>query len=149
MTIRLSTGLKDVMMDACDVALANGRLDIYSGSQPATADAAESGTLLVSLTESSGAFTPGSATNGLNFDSSSDGTITKASGETWSGVAVATGTAGYFVFYDNDVDTGASATAVRFMGSIATSGADLNMTSTTINSGGTITLDSGELSLPV
>ncbi len=149
MTIRLSTGSKDAMMDALDVALANGRLDIYSGSQPASADSAESGTLLVSLTLSSGAFTPGVSTNGINFASASGGVIVKEAAEVWSGVAASTGTAGYFVFYDNDVDTGASTTAVRFMGSIATSGADLNMTSTTINSGGTITLDSGQLQLPV
>lgn len=149
MTIRLSTGAKNTMMDALDVALANGRLDIYSGSQPSTADLAETGTLLVSLTVSSGAFTPGVGTNGLNFDSASDGIIVKAAAEVWSGVAVSTGTAGYFIFYSNDVDTGASTTSIRFMGSIATSGADLNMTSTTINSGGTITLDSGQLQLPV
>ena len=42
----------------------NGVLDIFSGTQPTDADTTESGTKLVRITLSSGAFVAGTATNG-------------------------------------------------------------------------------------
>ena len=128
--------------------MANGIIHIYSGSQPADADSAETGTKLVEITISSGAFTPGTATNGLEFKKEISGTISKNSLEAWSGVAVATGTAGWFRFYDNNEDTGADVTAVRFDGSVGTSGAQLTVSSTSITSGATITVDSFDITLP-
>ncbi|MEA3341911.1 MAG: hypothetical protein U9R15_18265, partial [Chloroflexota bacterium] len=132
--------LKEVMQD--------GIIHIYSGSQPADADSAETGTKLVEITVSSGAFTPGAAGNGLEFKKEISGTLSKNSLEAWSGVASATGTAGWFRFYDNNEDTGADATAVRFDGSVGTSGAQLTVSSTSITSGATITVDSFDITLP-
>jgi len=133
--------LKEVFMD--------GVIRIYSGSAPATADAAVSGTLLVEISVSSGTFVHGTAANGLEFGDSASGIIAKASAETWSGVASATGTAGYFRLLGNPTDNGAlSTTLPRIQGSIGTSGADLNMTSTTITSGATYTIDTFQLTLP-
>lgn len=126
----------------------DGVLEIYSGNQPSSADDAESGTMLVRITESSGAFTPGSGTNGLEFGQEISGVLSKRSDETWSGTAAATGTAGYFRFYDNNYDTGADSTAVRFDGAVGTSGAQLNMASTSITSGATITIDEFDITLP-
>lgn len=59
MTIRLSTGAVNKLMDTGSFkdVFANAVIDIYSGSQPATADTAASGTLLVTITKSSGAYT--------------------------------------------------------------------------------------------
>jgi hypothetical protein len=122
--------------------------DIYSGSQPANADAAETGTKLCTITLSSGAFSGGSATNGLNFGEVSSGVLSKEAGEVWSGVGLASGTAGWFRFYDNNYTTGASTTAVRFDGSVATSGGQLNISNTTITVGGTTTVDSVALTFP-
>lgn len=127
---------------------ADGVLEIYSGSQPATADAAESGTKLVRITLASGAFVGGVATNGLEFDPILSGIISKASDEVWSGVGLATGTAGWFRFYANDYDTGADETAVRFDGAVGTSGAQLNLSSVSIAAGATITIDSLAVTLP-
>jgi len=133
--------LKDIMR--------NGVLKIYSGSQPALGDTAYSGTLLCTITESSGAFTPGSEANGLEFGDEASGYVEKCADETWSGVASATGTAGWFRFYANATDAGAlSTTLPRIDGSIGTSGADLNMSSTAITSGATYTIDSFKLTLP-
>lgn len=128
----------------------NGTLHIYSGTRPADADAAESGTKLVEITLSSGSFTPGTDTNGLIFGDATNGKVSIASGATWSGVAIATGTATWFRFYDNNVTTGASTTAIRFDGSCGTSGsgADLIMSSTSITSGGTETIDQFDIELP-
>jgi len=127
----------------------NGVMDIFAGSQPASADDDESGyTLLCTITRSSNTFTPGDGQNGLNFDPVSAGTLTKRSAETWSGVNDTDGTAGWFRFYDNDKTTGSSSTAIRFDGAVATSGAQLNMSSTSLTSGATTTIDSFAVTLP-
>lgn len=123
-------------------------IDIYSGSQPADADTAESGTKLARITLSSGAFVAGAAANGLNFDDADEGVLAKSTSETWSGEGLANGTAGWFRMYDNDAVTGASTTEIRLDGSIATSGAQLNMTNTAITDGGTTTIDSVALTFP-
>ena len=135
--------MKDVMR--------NGILCIYSGSQPANGDTAFSGTLLVSITVGSGAFVCGTETYGLEFGDEASGYLEKCDGEVWSGVAVATGTAGWFRFHANATDyvvSGASTTLPRIDGSVGTSGADLNMASTSIVSGSTYTIDSFKLTLP-
>ena len=127
---------------------------IYSGAQPASADELETGTLLVEISESGGAFVSGSPEYGLNFgETAASAILGKAAAETWSGQAGATDTAGYFRFYPNDVSShiGADAggeTKIRFDGAIATSGAQLNMSNTTITSGGTTTIDSVAVTMP-
>ena len=129
--------------------LQNGVIEIRSGSQPADADTAASGTLLGTMTVSSGAFSAGSETNGLEFGTATGGYIEKASSETWSMTAIASGTAGHFRFKGNATDAGgASTTLPRIDGSIGTSGADLNMSSTSITSGSTYTIDSFKFTLP-
>jgi hypothetical protein len=133
--------LKDVFKD--------GILKIYSGSQPTNADTAASGTLLVSITLSSGAWVAGAFGNGLEFGTAASGSISKASGATWSGAAVASGTAGWFRLYANATDAGGASTSLpRIDGSVGTSGADLNMSSTTITSGQTYTIDTFTITLP-
>ncbi len=122
--------------------------NIYSGSQPASADAAETGTKLCTKTLSSGAFSGGSSVNGLNFGEVSSGVLSKESGEVWSGVGLAAGTAGWFRIYDNSYITGASTTAISFDGSVATSGGQLNISNTAITVRGTTTIDSVELTMP-
>lgn len=123
-------------------------IDVYSGAQPTSADSAETGTKLLTITESSGAFTGGAATNGLNFDIATDGTLAADTDETWSGVGIATSTAGWFRMYDNTYTTGASTTEVRLDGSVGTSGGQLNLSNTTITAGGTTTVDSTNLTMP-
>jgi len=121
---------------------------IYSGSQPADADTAESGTLLVTITVSSGAVTAGTETNGLDFGTAASGVLSKASGETWSGTAASTGTAGWFRLYSNAYVTGASTAAIRLDGTCATSGGQLNLSSTAITSGATVTIDTFSITVP-
>ena len=138
MAERFTTTHADMLCAAVRTAYANGVLAIYGGaSQPADANDTEAGTLLALITRSSGAFAPGSATNGLNFDAPSSGVLSKAAAETWSGIGLAaagTGTtATYFRFYDNIMDVGASPTGLRFDGAIGTtSAAELQMSVSTI-----------------
>ena len=248
MAQRKSTGLVDFIAGSGSArqAMSNGRIFIYSGTQPATADDAVTGTLLVTLTKGSGAFTAetlpiwqftcagssGSVTSVKvgtveclssavtftsdltttaaaiaanitanfsipDFTATSSGAVVSVIGpvgcgatlndmaitttattmtatvansgnpttagvtavngcnwqfpasvgalskETtaWSGVAVATGTAGWFRYKADSTDTdGISTTFKRMDGAISTSGAELNLSSTSITSGATISV---------
>ncbi len=147
----LSTGLRNAMLGTSGfkTALAAGILYIYDGAQPASADAAVTGTLLAKITVGSGAFAFGSATNGLDFDSPADGVIEKAAAETWSGVGLADGTAGWFRLMGNVSDAGGTSTTLaRLDGSVGTSGADLNLGSVAIRTGATVTIDVFQFTLP-
>lgn len=155
--IRLSTGLlKAIMGDGAQdnsmrQLLAGGVVRFYSGTQPSSSDNAETGTLLTEVTLDGNAFVPGasgSSTNGLRFDASTDGSISKATAETWSGTGLAVGAAGWFRFYDSNQNTGASSTAIRIDGSVATSGGDVTMTSTTIGVGTPVNVPTFTITLP-
>lgn len=255
MTFRLSTGMRNFLnkQGSIDDALRNGWIEIYSGAQPATADAAVTGTLLctisvggaavthevlasgtvtltggaagsvsaitvngievlgatvpfnVSLTQtaadiaaqinryrsypdytatSAGAVVtiravPGSGAtpnglavvstattitktdanmaggvapvNGLLFDTSSGGVMPKLATQTWSGVNANTGTAGWFRQYGSVNDAGGldtTASTLRVDGSVATSGADMNLNSTAFSSGATTTMSSWSMTMP-
>lgn len=59
MTLRYSTGLRDFLgkFGSLADALQNGEIKLYTGAQPASADAAPTGTLLCTITDNSGART--------------------------------------------------------------------------------------------
>lgn len=126
MAERLSTGFVNAVNATGSVksVMQDGVIRIYSGTQPADADSAETGTLLMKITVDAGAFTPGAATNGLEMGTSTDGVLSKASGETWKGVGLAaagTGTtAGWYRWYSNTETTGSSTSAIRVDGAIGT-----------------------------
>jgi len=159
MAFRLSTGLVNLMMAQTGGSLVgasvgtlflDGVIYVYTGSQPATPDLTESGTNILIVTESSGAFTPSSPASGLEFeDDPADGELEKASAETWSGIGIGGGgTAGWFRFYSNTRVQGASTISVRFDGSCGTSGTEMIMSSTTVVVGATITLDTFKITMP-
>jgi hypothetical protein len=137
MTLKISTGLANKKLDTGSVKsiMAGGLIKIYTGTEPADADAAVTGTLLVTISI-------GSTGTGINFDTAAAaGVLAKAPAETWSGVNAATGTAGYFRHVASG-DTGASSTTqARIQGSVGTVGADLNLTSVSLVSGATQTID--------
>lgn len=149
MTVRLSTALRTALAGSTGFAatFANGIIEIYTGTQPATADAAVAGTLLGTVTLASGAFTPGVATNGLTFASAANGAVSKSG--VWSFNGVAAGTAGWFRLKGNAVDAGAlSTTLPRLDGSVATSGADLNLSNIVIAIGAPSTIDTFTFTIP-
>jgi hypothetical protein len=130
----------------------NGVLGIYSGAQPASADAVENGTLLLLITNASGSFSAGQPANGLNFANPAVVGALSKTGATWSGNAVATGTAAWFRFYSNGYNTGADSglSWARFDGSIGISGsgADLIVATTAITQGAPYTVDAFTMTLP-
>ncbi|NDY56778.1 hypothetical protein G3N56_08475 [Desulfovibrio sulfodismutans] len=150
MALRLSTGLRNKLLSTGSFkeTLADGVIRIFPGVQPTTADDAEGATHLAQITLGSGTFTAGQAASGLEFGTAAGGILSKNTGEVWSGVAATSGTAGWFRFYANDLGTGASTDTARFDGSISTSGAQLNMSSTAITAGATTTIDSFTITFP-
>ncbi len=133
--------IKDIFHD--------GVLRIYSGTQPSDADQAVAGTMLLEISESGGAFGAGEFANGLEFGAAASGAISKAVAETWQDLGIAAGTAGWFRFCANPTDAGGASTSLpRIDGSIGTSGADLNMSSTSIVVGSTYTIDTFTLTMP-
>lgn len=127
----------------------NGVLRIFSGSAPATADAAETGTLLAEITNNGDAFTSGQDAAGLRFSTATAGVVGIASGQVWKDNSCDnTGTAGYFRLYANTVVTGSSTSAIRAQGTCGTSGADMNMSSTSITQAAPLTIDSAAFTFP-
>lgn len=89
--------------------------------------------------------------NGLSLGSAAAGVIGKTSTETWQGTAVATGTAGWFRYKAAVADAGASdstETYIRMDGNIATSGANMNMSNTSITTSAVQTLTTFNLTAP-
>ncbi len=147
MTVRLSTGLRNKMLDGGATggvkgSLALGFINIYSGPQPLTADVGATGTLL-------GTVSVNGTGTGLTFDPSSGGTLSKAVAENWKFNGVAAGTAGWFRFYPAGGNPAAlSTTEARIDGSIASSGADVNLTNISIAVGAPNTIDAFAFTQP-
>lgn len=83
------------------------------------------------------------AVNGLNFlQVPSTGQIQKTS-DVWSSTAVASGTSGWFRFVaGGSTATGTSGTDVRFDGTVAVSGGDMTVGSTTVTASSVYTINS-------
>jgi len=136
MAVRTSTGLKNYALDsglgtAFDTT---GRINVYSGAQPATADTAASGTLLGTLTLSSDSFAAASsgaiAINAVTSDTSAD----------------ATATAGYVRLYrtgDTAPGSAGNGTTDRRLDLLI--GTDISIDNSSIVTGGTIALSAYSL----
>lgn len=129
MAERLNDAARNRQADSIGDDFNNATLKIYTGTQPA-AGAAATGTLLVTIT------LPADA-----MGASSAGVAAKAG--TWSGVAGNTGTAGWFRiessagsrWYDGEVTA-------------TSGGGEIELTSTSITSGQTVTVTSFTVTQP-
>lgn len=84
---------------------------------------------------------------GLTYGGSPTGVLSKSG--VWSGVNVASGTATYFRLLGAAADAGALSTSlIRIQGTCGVVGADYNMSSTTLTSGYTHTVDGFNLTFP-
>jgi hypothetical protein len=120
----------DAALDRANAGAGPGTIKIYSGSQPATADTAETGTLLVTFTLADPAFAAASA-GVKDLDADPD----------LSAAAAATGIAGWARCEDSD---GVNV----FDGSVGTSASDFIINSTSITSGQTVNLTLGSVTDP-
>lgn len=118
---KISNAAANAEVDALTALLANGKLRIYSGTQPASADTALSGnTLLAELTMGATAF--GAAAAG----------VATANAITQDSAADATGTASFFRAFKSD------GTTVVCDGSVGTATSDLILNSVAIQSGAAV-----------
>ena len=125
------------MLDTLTASAASGKLRIYSGSQPADADAGIGGaTLLAELTMNATAF--GSATSTASTNS-----VLTANAITQDSSADATGTATWFRLWQSN------GTTPILDGTVGTSGADLTINNTAIVAGGVVTASAMTLTLAV
>lgn len=130
------------VLDGFKAIFKDSFINVYTGSQPTSPDDAATGTLLFTL------YSDGSSA-GLEFGEAASGVISKSASETWSGTAVAAGTAGWFRLYEGgDTPGSSSSTAARLDGAVAISGAQLNMSNTTIVVGAVQTLSSFSFTMP-
>jgi hypothetical protein len=92
-----------------------------------------------------------SPANGLRLGSAAAGVITKDAAQTWTGVNANGGTAGWFRFVGSVADStlaDSEEKQIRLDGSVSTSGADLNLTSTTLAQGATQTISAFQVTMP-
>lgn len=126
--------------------LDGGKIYIYSGPVPATVDEAVDGSsVLLDTIDVAG--------TGVTFDGTpANGVLKKTTAETWSGDAVATGTATFFRFCVG-ADDGSGAAAAgdyRVQGTVGTDASfDMVFTSADITTGDTKTLNTFQLYLPL
>lgn len=125
--LKYSNGTRDAQQQGLITYASTGCLiRLYNGTQPANANTAISTqTLLVTLTISGA------------FGTDSNGTLTL--GSVTNGTAVASGTADFFRIFKSD------GTTVVMDGSVGTSGADLNLNTTTVASGQTVSITAGTI----
>jgi len=149
MSVNLSKELRDqILMVGLKNAFANCVAEVRTGTQPTDANSAATGVVLGYITVDGGTFTPGSPTNGLNFGTSVDGVIGKATDEVWKLTVTAAGTAGHIRFKANAVDNGlASTTLSRMDMSVGTIGADFNFGNVNLTVGQPITIDTFDVTL--
>lgn len=122
--------LRNTLLDGINALLNNGYIRIYSGTEPATPEAALSGnTLLAELRFNTTAF--GAAAAGV-ITANAIAAVT----------AAASGTATFWRGLTSD------GTTVRLQGTVGTSGADLNLNSVAISSGAQVQVTSATLTFP-
>lgn len=108
MSVQVSTGFASAILGpaAFDTIFLNGVLRVYSGLQPASADAAATGVHVADITPDGDAFTPGTSF-GLRFQRSGRYAF-KSTAQTWKLKGLATGMAGWVRLCANAVDDGSA-----------------------------------------
>lgn len=147
MTFKVSTGLRNHMLVTGSVksALDNGFIKIYGGVIPASADDAvvlANSPLLctVSVNSTGTGITLGAV--------AADGVVTKNTGEVWSGVNVATGTATFYRHVTAADTNVSSTTEKRVQGEIALLGKEFDISALVLTSGATQAIDYYNIAIP-
>lgn len=144
MTVKSSTGLRNHVLAVGSVkdALDSSVIKLYGGAIPADADAAESGTLLATISVNNTG-TP------VTFNATADGgVLAKNSGEVWAGAVTLGGTCTHYRIVKPS-DTGASSTTdIRAQGTVGLIGADLNVSNNVLVASAIQNIDYFVVALP-
>lgn len=123
----------DGIVDQVDAGSGAGYIQFRTGSPPTNVSDADSGTLLATCTMSDPAFGSGGASVAGRADASSITSDTSVD---------ANGTAGHFRIKDSDGNT-------KMQGTVGTSGSDINFDSVTWSAGGTVSVTSLQITVPI
>ncbi len=126
MAIRFNTETRNLIVEAITGAMGAATLRVYTGTQPASAGTAPSGTLLVEI-----------PLQGFNAAASGSATLYTASPV--QGTAVASGTAGWARLTDG---------SRNIDGSVGTTGTDFIINTANVVNGGTVTLTNCTITQP-
>lgn len=140
MSLSLNTQARNAFMDITGNTVFNsGKIAFYTGSKPATANLAPTGTLLCEFTLGADA-----------FGAASTGTITLSGTPLQDASANGTGTAGYFRLKAASDDDSLNGAFARIDGTITATGGggDITVDNTSINAGQVINLTAFSLTLP-
>ncbi len=129
--MKLSTGLVNAVMATGSLrSTLNGfELRAYSGTEPATADDAIGGAVLIGKYDNGGSPDTFAAT-------AADGVLSKNSGETLSGTSAAAGTMAFFRLVLASDDGSASTSAPRIQGPIGLVGMPVVVPNTVVSASG-------------
>ena len=131
MTIRISNTLQNRVVDLFGSAFDAGKLRIYSGTQPASANSAATGTLLAEINLPIQAF------------QTSTGGVAPLAGQWWT-TALASGTAGWFRLTDRLAEANIDGSVTITAGS-----GDLKLNSITITIGFVVEVTAFNLGTPI
>ena len=126
-------------------------LEIYSGTQPSSAENVETGTLLAKVTDDGEDFTDATGANGLTFKAGAAGVMAKTVAQTWKGDGSETGTAGWFRIYAKAHNKGADPgdeSYVRLDGRVGTTSGELQLHSLSIVTDVPIVINNFSITLP-
>lgn len=151
MAFRISTGTRQQLLGTSSfkALFDGGVMDLFTGSQPTTADAVETGTKLVRISSTSGV----GLNDGLRFGTALAGDLSNTT-PAWQGTVVAAGVAGWFRFYGTGAtsgvmgSSGTNGTGIRVDGNVGLSGADLVLTHTNLALDSTLTVGTGTVTVP-
>lgn len=130
MALQFSTTYRNALLDAFETTVGtSAKLNLRSGAQPADCAAADSGTLISTLSLDSDWMAAAAAGS-------------KAKAGTWSGTASTGAIAGHFRLKDS------ANTTTHMQGSVGEGSGDLSLDNTDINAGQTITITTFTLSAP-
>ena len=143
MSTRLSTALANTQLAAVRTAYTNCVIDVYS-AQASSGDNASIGTYLGSITKNGLPFTPGSPTNGCNFDAPVLNVLTKAAAETWIFTCSTAGIMAAFRFRvnANTLPDSTGTTRVGHDGSIGVGTGDMQVAVVNVTVGQQVTINS-------
>lgn len=151
MTVRMSSKFKELLLagNSFPSIFDGGRIDLYTGSQPASADYPVQGTFLGSVTELGQVWTPDGGAGGLNFALSGVWAINHPS-QRWMLTPEVAGTAGWFRLVARSLDDNElSFAAARLDGTVGASGAvDMKLESAVLVAGTSLPVQQFLFSFP-
>lgn len=143
--IKLSTAVRVALAvgGSLKSTLDGGLVRIYSGSVPASADAAIGGATLLCEISAGGDGTP------VTFEATAPlGVLKKSVSETWTGTNLADGTPTFFRYVLDGDGGSASSSAPRFQGSAGVLGSDMYISSLPLVTGQPLAFSVFELAVP-